>query len=59
MLAGGTEIASDYLQPRIGSDIALFKGLMKAVLAMGAEDRGFIDKHTRRFRGVRAPISRR
>ncbi len=27
MLSGGSEIASDYLQPRIGSDLALFKGL--------------------------------
>lgn len=45
MLSGGTEIASDYLQPRIGSDIALFKGLMKAVLEMGAEDRAFIETH--------------
>ncbi len=34
MLKGGDEIASDYLQPRIGSDIALFKGLAKAILEM-------------------------
>jgi molybdopterin-dependent oxidoreductase alpha subunit len=46
MLSGGTEIASDYLQPKIGSDIALFKGLMKAVLAMGAADLDFVRKHT-------------
>ncbi len=45
MLSGGTEIASDYLQPRIGTDIALFKGLAKAVLAMGAEDRAFLGHH--------------
>jgi len=45
MLAGGTEIASDYLQPRIGSDIALLKGLAKAVLEQGTADRGFIDAH--------------
>ena len=42
MLKGGSEIASDYLQPRIGSDIALFKGLCKAVLEQGTEDRQFI-----------------
>ena len=46
MLAGGSEIASDYLQPRIGEDMALFKGLAKAVLEAGAEDRAFIDRHT-------------
>lgn len=42
MLKGGSDIASDYLQPRIGSDIALFKGLAKAVLEQGTEDRAFI-----------------
>jgi len=45
MLKGGSEIASDYLQPRIGSDIALFKGLAKAVLEEGTEDRDFIAAH--------------
>ena len=56
MLKGGTEIASDYLQPRIGSDIALFKGLMKAVLAMGAEDRAFIDAHTAGYEAFKADL---
>jgi molybdopterin-dependent oxidoreductase alpha subunit len=42
MLKGGSDIASDYLQPRIGSDIALFKGLTKVVLEQGTEDRAFI-----------------
>lgn len=57
MLAGGTEIASDYLQPRIGSDIALFKGLMKAILAMGAEDRAFIDAHATGFDAIGADLA--
>lgn len=56
MLTGGTEIASDYLQPRIGSDIALFKGLAKAVLAMGAEDRDFLERHTTGFDAFRADL---
>ena len=56
MLAGGTEIASDYLQPRIGSDIALFKGLMKAILAIGAEDRAFIAAHAEGFDALRADL---
>ena len=56
MLSGGTEIASDYLQPRIGSDIALLKGLMKAILAIGAEDRAFIDAHTTGFIDLRADL---
>jgi molybdopterin-dependent oxidoreductase alpha subunit len=42
LLRGGDEIASDWLQPRIGSDIALFKGLGKGVLELGAEDRTFL-----------------
>ncbi|RYE45257.1 MAG: FdhF/YdeP family oxidoreductase [Hyphomicrobiales bacterium] len=56
MLSGGTEIASDYLQPRIGSDIALFKGLMKAVLTIGAEDQSFIAQHTEDFEALRADL---
>jgi molybdopterin-dependent oxidoreductase alpha subunit len=56
MLKGGTEIASDYLQPRIGTDIALLKGLCKAVLEMGAEDRGFLDRHTAGFDALKADL---
>lgn len=56
MLAGGTEIASDYLQPRIGGDVALLKGLAKAVLATGGEAGGFIAAHTTGFAEWRADI---
>ena len=56
MLAGGTEIASDYLQPRIGGDIALLKGLAKAVLALGAEDPTFIAAHGTDFEAFRADV---
>ncbi|GHA15997.1 formate dehydrogenase [Devosia pacifica] len=49
MLKGGTDIASEYLQPRIGSDIALLKGLAKAVLEERLEDREFIIAHTSGF----------
>ena len=57
MLKGGSEIASDYLQPRIGSDIALFKGLAKAVLAQGMEDRDFIAAHGTGFAAFEADIA--
>ena len=57
MLAGGTEIASDYLQPRIGTDIWLFKGLMKAILAMGAEDRRFIEAHGAGFHALEQDLA--
>jgi len=45
MLAGGTEIASCFLQPRIGSDIAFLKGIAKAVIEMGAQDSAFLAAH--------------
>ena len=56
MLRGGDEIASDYLQPRIGSDIALLKGLAKGVLELGAEDRDFIAGHGAGFSAFRADL---
>ncbi|QMV00781.1 FdhF/YdeP family oxidoreductase [Devosia sp. D6-9] len=49
MLAGGTEIASLFVQPRIGSDIALLKGIAKAVIEMTAEDAVFLSAHTNGF----------
>ena len=56
MLKGGDWIASDYLQPRIGSDIALFKGIAKAVLALSAENDAFIAAHTQGFEAFRTDI---
>ena len=56
LLAGGSEIASDYLQPRIGADMALLKGLAKALLEIGAESRAFIDAHTEGFADFEADI---
>lgn len=56
MLKGGSDIASDYLQPRIGSDIALFKGLAKAVLEQGTEDRAFIAAYGADFDAFRNDI---
>ncbi len=56
MIAGGTEIASAYLQPNIGGDIAVFKGLAKAVLESGAEDRAFLAEHCEASEGFIADI---
>lgn len=48
----GTTIATHYLQPAVGSDIALLKGMMKTLVAMDAASRGsgidwkFVDTHT-------------
>lgn len=43
---GGDWIASHYLQPRVGGDPALLKGLAKALLEVGGLDRDFIADHT-------------
>jgi molybdopterin-dependent oxidoreductase alpha subunit len=58
MLRGGTPIATHYLQPRIGGDIALFKGLAKAVLAQGTRDDAFIRTHTTQFVDLERDLAR-
>lgn len=57
MIAGGSEIASLYLQPHIGSDVALLKGLAKAVLEASAQDHDFIAQHTVGFAGFAQDIA--
>ncbi len=52
MISGGTEIASEYLQPNIGADIALFKGIAKAVLALGAQDDDFIERYSEGYEAL-------
>jgi len=53
---GGTEIASCYLQPKIGSDIALLKGLAKGVFELGSEDHNYIAEHCNQFDVFKADI---
>ncbi|WP_199554272.1 FdhF/YdeP family oxidoreductase [Sandaracinobacteroides hominis] len=43
---GGDHIASDWLQPMIGGDLAVLKGLAKALLESGREARAFVAAHT-------------
>jgi len=45
MLFGST-VSDLYLQPHIGTDIALFKGLLKGVIERGAVDETFVANHT-------------
>ena len=50
----GSEIASTYVQPHIGGDIAFMKGVAKALFEIdenkpGAIDRNFIQEHTEEF----------
>ncbi len=49
MIKGGDEIASIYLQPKIGSDIALFSAIAKAVIEKGGCAKGFIEQHCTGF----------
>lgn len=49
LLLGGSEIASAYLQPHIGEDIALFKGIAKSLLENAWADRNFVERHTDGF----------
>jgi molybdopterin-dependent oxidoreductase alpha subunit len=49
MLSGGTWIASEYVQPNIGTDLALLKGVAKALLENQQIDESFINQHTDNF----------
>jgi molybdopterin-dependent oxidoreductase alpha subunit len=48
-LVFGTKIASLYVQPHIGGDLALLTGVAKHVLERGAEDGTFIENYTEDF----------
>jgi molybdopterin-dependent oxidoreductase alpha subunit len=57
LLFGGTEIASLYLQPKIGGDIALMKGVAKIILEKSAIDLNFIEQHTEGFSAYKEDIN--
>ena len=56
LLSGGSEIASHYLQPRIGEDMALLNGLAKAVLELGAQDTEFLANYSEGYDAFKADI---
>ncbi len=56
LLRGGDEVASLYLQPKAGTDIALFMAIGKQILESGAVDRGFIEAHSAGFEALRAHL---
>jgi molybdopterin-dependent oxidoreductase alpha subunit len=62
LLGKGTHMADLWLQPRINGDLALFKGIMKEMLAAedaapGAVfDHGFIRQHTRGYEALVADL---
>ena len=52
----GSEMASLYLQPVIGGDIALLSGIAKAILARDAVDPMFIAEHTENFEQTKRQV---
>ena len=54
---GGDAIASLYIQPRIGEDIALFRAVAKAVIEAEGAASAFIDAHTEGFEPFAASIA--
>lgn len=41
----GSDVSDLYLQPNVGSDVAVFKALLKGVVESGAVDRSFVRDH--------------
>ena len=56
LLGSGTELADLFLQVRINGDVALLKGISKAVLEQDALDRDFIAKYTMGFEDFRSAL---
>lgn len=52
----GSEIASHYIQPHIGGDIAFMYGVAKGLLARGAVDHAFIARATEGWEALRGEI---
>lgn len=59
MMKGGVEIASEYVQPHLGGDLAFIQGVAKAVLANHGQDEDFIQRHTHGFAEFAATIAGR
>ena len=53
----GSLISDLYIQPHIGADIALFKGLLKGLIDAGDVDRSFVDNYTDGWEAVEADVA--
>ncbi len=58
LLKGGDEIASSYIQPKIGSDTWVFSGIAKSLLENNNLDRPFIAQHTNNFDDFKLQIEK-
>lgn len=52
----GTRLMDDFVQVNAGGDIAFMSGMLKQVLAMGAEDNEFIETHTAGWDELKAKL---
>jgi molybdopterin-dependent oxidoreductase alpha subunit len=52
----GSDVSDLYLQPHVGSDVAVLLLLLRRVLERGAVDHAFVGEHTRGFEEVRAHV---
>jgi len=50
----GSTVSDLYLQPNVGSDVAVLKALLKGLLEAGAEDRVFLTDHVEGWEAVEA-----
>jgi molybdopterin-dependent oxidoreductase alpha subunit len=53
----GCEIASLYVQPHIGGDLAMLYGIAKQIVEMGAHDEPFLNNHTTGWRELRDQLA--
>ncbi|GAA1853367.1 FdhF/YdeP family oxidoreductase [Microbacterium koreense] len=56
VMLGGTTLADEFVQIRIGGDQALFQAIGKHLIEHDALDRAFIDEHTSGFDAYRAQM---
>ena len=56
MIGGGSEIASHYIQPHIGGDIAFIQGIAKCIIENGSEDNEFITSYTNECEAYKSQI---
>lgn len=57
MIVGGAQVASHYVQPHVGGDLALLQGLAKAIIEQHGVANNFIDQHCHGFGEYAAHIT--
>ncbi|MEM9517201.1 MAG: FdhF/YdeP family oxidoreductase [Actinomycetota bacterium] len=57
LLGRTTDLAGQYLQPRVNGDMALFRGVAKAIIERGAVDEDFVAEHTRGIEDYHALVA--